>query len=98
MTISFKGKLKLRLNKLTVIIVTVVLCFSLIFVIFESSSNKQQISYPIDSTVYTTLEKTVNPVSVSSTAPKLFPYEIYNFSQYGYGIWQISDGLSFEKG
>jgi metallophosphoesterase (TIGR03768 family) len=87
----------LRLKKLLIIIVTVVLCFSLIFVIFESSLNKQQISYPIDSTVYTTLEKTVNPVSVSSTAPKLFPYEIYNFSQYGYGVWQISDGLSFEK-
>ena len=76
---------------------SVALCFSLILAIYESSLNKQQISYPIDSTVYTTLEKTVNPTTVPSTAPKLFPYEIYNFSQYGYGVWQTSDGFSFEK-
>jgi metallophosphoesterase (TIGR03768 family) len=87
----------MHLKKTTKIILIAALCLSLIFVAYESSLSNQQISYPIDSTAYTTLEKTVNPVPVPSTAPTLYPYQISNFSQYGYGVWQTSDGFSFEK-
>jgi metallophosphoesterase (TIGR03768 family) len=87
----------LHLKKLTIAILIIALCLSLIFAIYENALNKKQSGYPIDSKVYTTLEKTVTPTAVSSTAPKLFPYDIYNFSKYGYGTWQINDGFSFEK-
>jgi metallophosphoesterase (TIGR03768 family) len=55
------------------------------------------ISYPIDPGVYTTLERTVIPVGVPSTSPALLPYQVSNFSQYGYGVWQAGAGLGFEK-
>ena len=87
----------MHLKKIPIIVLITALCFSLIFVAYESSISKQQISYPIDSTVYTTLEKTVNPVPVPSTAPTLFPYQVSNYSQYGYGVWQTGDGFSFQK-
>ena len=57
----------------------------------------QPTSYPIDSKVPTTLERTVIPVSVPSSSPKLPPEAISNFSQYGYGAWQYGGGLGFEK-
>ena len=54
-------------------------------------------SYPIDYKVFTTLDRTVIPVPVPLTSPKLHPYEIPKFSQYGYGVWQYGPGLGFEK-
>jgi len=50
-------------------------------------------SYPIDSKVYTTLERTVIPVPLPFTSPKLFTYQVSNFSEYGYGFWQYGGGL-----
>ena len=54
-------------------------------------------SYPIDSKVYTTLERTVIPVPVPSTSPLLYPYQVSNYSEYGYGVWQYGGGLGYEK-
>jgi hypothetical protein len=54
-------------------------------------------SYPIESRVYTTLDRTVLPVSVPSTSPTIFPYEISNYSRYGYGVWQYGKGLDHKK-
>jgi len=54
-------------------------------------------SYPIESRVYTTLDRTVLPVSVPSTSPTIFPYEISNYSRYGYGVWQYGEGLDHKK-
>jgi len=54
-------------------------------------------SYPIDSKVATTIERTVIPVPVPSESPKLPPEAISNFSQYGYGKWEYGRGLGFEK-
>jgi len=75
------------------IILVIALCLSLIFVACE----KQQVSYPIDSKVSTTLERTVIPVPVPSTSPELLLNEVSKYSQYGYGVWQFGGGLGFQK-
>jgi metallophosphoesterase (TIGR03768 family) len=53
--------------------------------------------YPIDSRVYTTVDRTVIPVPVPPASPVLHPYEVANFSEYGYGLWQFGEGLGYEK-
>jgi metallophosphoesterase (TIGR03768 family) len=53
--------------------------------------------YPIDSRVYTTLARTVIPVPVPSTSPELLPYQVSDYSEYGYGVWQYGGGLGFQK-
>lgn len=54
-------------------------------------------SYPIDTSVSTTAERTVVPVPVPTTSPKLLPTEISKFAQNGYGLWQFGEGLRLEK-
>ena len=75
------------------IILVIALCLSLIFVACE----KQQVSYPIDSKVSTTLERTVIPVPVPSTSPELLLNEVSKYSQYGYGDWQFGGELASQK-
>ena len=53
--------------------------------------------YPINSTVETTLERTVIPVPVPSASPVLYPYQVANYSAYGYGCWTYGGGLAYEK-
>jgi metallophosphoesterase (TIGR03768 family) len=62
-----------------------------------STSGAGSSGYPIDSKVYTTLDRTVIPVPVPSTSPKLLPYQVANYSAYGYGVWQFGEGLGYEK-
>ena len=81
----------MRLKK--IIILVIALCFGLILVACE----KQQVSYPIDSTVSTTLESTVIPVPVPTLPVSIFPYELSEYSQYGYGVWQYGGGLGFQR-
>ena len=81
----------MRLKK--IIILVIALCFGLILIACE----KQQVSYPIDSTVSTTLESTVIPVPVPTLPVSIFPYELSEYSQYGYGVWQYGGGLGFQK-
>ena len=53
--------------------------------------------YPINSTVNTTLERTIIPVPVPSDSPKLLPYQVANYSEAGYGAWNYGEGLGFQK-
>jgi metallophosphoesterase (TIGR03768 family) len=53
--------------------------------------------YPINATVSTTLERTVIPVPVPADSPVLLPYNVSNYSVYGYGAWKFGDGLPYEK-
>jgi metallophosphoesterase (TIGR03768 family) len=53
--------------------------------------------YPINATVYTTLDRTIIPVPVPSGSPLLLPYEVSNYSEYGYGAWQYGGGLGYQK-
>jgi len=47
----------------------------------------------------TTLDRTVIPVPVPLTSPRLkpLPNNVSNFSKYGYGVWQFGVGLGVEK-
>jgi metallophosphoesterase (TIGR03768 family) len=53
--------------------------------------------YPINSTVYTTLDRTVIPVPVPPGSPMLLPYQVANYSEYGYGAWQYGEGQGYRK-
>lgn len=64
--------------------------------IINNSCKAQQSSYPIDSKVLTTLNRTVIPIPVP-TWPVLLPNEISKFSKYGYGKWQYGGGIGFQK-
>ncbi len=77
------------------------ICFlHLIGVIFiftntcRKSDNKSDL---IDSRVFTTIDRTVVPVSVPSGSPMLFPYELSKYTEYGFGVWQYGQGVAIEK-
>jgi len=68
-----------------------------VLILSNSCSRTQQVSYPIDSKVVTTLERTIIPVPVPPASPKLLPTDVSKYSQYGYGVWQFGKGLGFDK-
>ena len=72
------------------VLVMAAFAFCLLFAGCAGAPNSQPPSYPIDSNVSTTLDRVVLPVPVPSTSPKLPPEAVSNFSQYGYGKWELS--------
>ncbi len=65
--------------------------------LLNNSSKAQQTSYPIDSKVLTTLDRTIIPIPVPSTSPKILPYEIAKYKQYSYGVWKFGSGVPYQK-
>jgi metallophosphoesterase (TIGR03768 family) len=61
---------------------------------FFDGTNNQPPTYPISSIVLTTLQRTIEPDILPLTAPKVLPYEVAKYKQYGYGSWQYGPGLS----
>lgn len=55
------------------------------------------VTNPLESNTFTTLDRTIVPVSVPSTSPTIYPYEVSKYSQYGYGNWQYGGGLAAQK-
>ena len=53
--------------------------------------------YAIDSGVLTTIDRTIIPVAVPSTAAKIFPYELAKYPLNGYGVWKFGPGLACRK-
>ncbi|AGB02238.1 TIGR03768 family metallophosphoesterase [Methanoregula formicica] len=53
--------------------------------------------YPINSTVYTTVERTIIPVPVPPGATVLLPHQVSDYSANGYGQWRFGEGLGYEK-
>jgi len=53
--------------------------------------------YPIDTTVLTTVDRTIAIVPVPSTSPVLYPYQVSNYTEYGYGVWKFGQGLPYER-
>jgi len=53
--------------------------------------------YPIDTNVFTTLQRTVVPIPVPSSSSNLFPYQVSSYDQYGYGKWQYGPGTNCVK-
>jgi len=92
----------MNMKKKTRIWIYPVIVMGLVLMLSNSCKNNvsttaQQASYPIDSTVVTTVDRIIVPDSVPSTSPKILPTEISKFSQYGYGKWQFGKGLGYEK-
>ncbi len=55
-------------------------------------------SYPINSTVLTTHDRTVVIVPVPPASPALIGHDdVANYSAYGYGVWQYARGLDYPK-
>ncbi len=57
----------------------------------------QAASYPIDSKVVTSLDRTIMPVPVPLNSPAPVITDIAEYSQKGYGLWQYGPGLGYEK-
>ena len=53
--------------------------------------------YPINSTVYTTVDRTVIPIPVPPTSPTLLPNQVADFAKNDYGFWQFGEGQGYEK-
>jgi hypothetical protein len=51
--------------------------------------------YPIASDVLTTLQRTVVPDPVPSSAEKIYPYEVSKYEKNGYGKWHYGPGLPY---
>ncbi|MEI6048650.1 MAG: TIGR03768 family metallophosphoesterase [Bacteroidota bacterium] len=65
-------------------------------IILNNCCQAQQAGYPIDSKIFTTVERTINPIAVP-VWPVLLPNEIPKFQQYGYGEWKYGGGIGFQK-
>ena len=63
----------------------------------RDDSGTPQISYPIESTALTTLDRTIIPVAVPYTSDTVFPYQISKYTLYGYGLWQYGSGFGYVK-
>jgi metallophosphoesterase (TIGR03768 family) len=81
----------MRIIKISILVIT--LCLGLTIL----ACGKQPDGYPIDSNVITTLDRAVNPVPVPAGSPRFYPYETTKFAQSGFGLWQYSKGLGYEK-
>lgn len=45
----------------------------------------------------TTVERTIIPVPVPATTPKILPSEVAKYAEYGYSAWRFAEGLGYEK-
>ena len=45
----------------------------------------------------TTVERTIVPVPVPGSSPKILPTEVAKYAQYGYSAWRFDEGLGYEK-
>ena len=54
-------------------------------------------TYPIANDAVTTAQRTVIPDTLPADAPKIYPYEIARYKDYGYGKWHYGKGLSYIK-
>jgi metallophosphoesterase (TIGR03768 family) len=65
--------------------------------LFNGNCQAQPTSYPIDSKVLTTLERTIVVSPLPTLPVSILPCEIPKFSQYGYGVWKYSEGIGYQK-
>lgn len=66
-------------------------------IIFNSCSKDDNLLNPLATRVYTTLDRTIIPVNVSSW-PVLYPYEVSKFPSFPqYGAWTYGPGLDYQK-
>ena len=88
----------MSLKKIKILVLMIYsLCAPFAFGEAEDMTIGSHITYPIDSKVVTTLDRTVQPVPVPSDAPWLFPYQVSEYRNNGYGRWQFGPGIPLEK-
>lgn len=77
---------------------SIMIC-TLIFIgiVLVNDGISQQASYPVDTKVSTTFDRTVVPVPVPTSSPSIAPDAITKYSEYGYGVWQYGAGLPYDK-
>ena len=63
----------------------------------NSNSQDQPRSYPIASEVLTTVQRTVLPDTLPENVTKIYPSEVANFKEFGYGNWHYGPGLPHVK-
>lgn len=80
-------KLFYEFKKLFLVFLMAILIFSWA----GCSQNVTQVSSGIPP-VYTTRQRTIVPGSAPSVPP-IYPYEIWKYSQYGYGTWSYGSGI-----
>ena len=62
----------------------------------DSTNQKKEpekASYPIDTAVFTTAERTIVPIPVPSDATKPLIHELTQYTEHGYGLWKYGAGL-----
>ena len=76
----------------------VILCILLLMVSVAGVSGTAAPSYPINSTVLTTNDRLISLFPVPLSSPSLIGHDdIANYSAYGYGYWNYTQGLSYER-
>lgn len=79
------------------ILMGVLIFVSSVCAIIVYKAQSQPKGYPIDSQVFTTLQRTVVPGTIPANAEKIFPYEISKYTQNGYGVWHYGPGVAAVK-
>jgi len=92
---KIKKGLKLRIVLGIIIAVALIIAIAGYFILFNSSNSKA--SYPIDSIVLTTVDRTIVTVPVPPSSPIINPTEIAKYAEYGYGKWTFGKGKPYEK-
>ncbi len=90
-------KTKYEINIMKKICSLLLCTLILITIAFVNKTFSQQGSYPIDSKVNTTFDRTIQPVPVPVTSPSISPDAIAKYSENGYGVWKYGAGLPVEK-
>ncbi|MCX6303778.1 MAG: TIGR03768 family metallophosphoesterase [Bacteroidetes bacterium] len=66
--------------------------------ILNISCHKEDSTYaPVVARVYTTLDRTIVPNTISPFPPPIYAYEVSKYPLYGYGGWQYGPGLPYQK-
>ena len=74
----------------------IILCLLLLMVPVAVEAGSP--SYPINSTVLTTNDRLISPFPVPTSSPALIRHDdVANYSAYGYGFWNYTQGLSYER-
>ena len=77
--------------------VLLILLFGWANALLASEPAPQQSTYSVSSPVRTTLDGTVNAVPLAPNTQKVLPNDVASYSKYGYGVWQIGQGLRYDK-
>ena len=57
------------------------------------NSDSKAVSWPIETEVYTTIERQIHPVAIADSVPRINPNDLSLYSSYGYTAWGIGTGL-----